>query len=61
MCLCDLGCYKNQVVCIQYAHTTLVAKSASNALYTDPRIHIKTEVYFWLNVWKIVIKKSVDI
>lgn len=41
--------YKNQGLCVQYTDTVLVTKFAPQALYTDPWVHIKIEVYFRLN------------
>ncbi|ROI15502.1 Voltage-dependent calcium channel subunit alpha-2/delta-1 [Anabarilius grahami] len=40
--------YKNPVVRIQYAHTLLMTKFASLALYADPRVCVKSKLYFGL-------------
>ncbi len=48
--MCDLRGYKNLGLRVQYACTILMMKFASRALYTVPRIHIQSEVYFDLKM-----------
>ncbi len=40
--------YKNLGVHVQYAHTILMIKFASRALYAVPRVRVQSEVYFGL-------------
>ncbi len=42
--------YKNRVVRVQYARTVLMMQFVSHALYAVPRVRVKSEVYFGLNI-----------
>lgn len=40
--------YNNSAVHLQHAHTLLKTKFVSHTLYSDPRVRVKSEVYFGL-------------
>ncbi len=57
--MCDLSVqstcgYKNRVVRVQYAHTTLMTQFASRTLYAVPRVRVKSEVYFGLKSQRVI-------
>ncbi len=53
MLMCDLHVqsmcgYKNPGVRVEYVRTILMTKFTSHALYTVPRVHVQSKVYFGL-------------
>ncbi len=46
LCVQSTRGYKKPAVHVQYARTILMMKFASRAVYADPRVRVKREVYF---------------
>lgn len=55
--MCNLHVQVHGVaVRVQYARTFPMKKYASHTLYADPHPSVKSELYFWLKVFRVVAK-----